>query len=101
MSTEKVLDPRNKNYATVSRSDIPVLHVSLRGSCIWFLCRRHYIQFKVWLKTAAEQTFLYGHHVMKSGLGRITENTEQYQGVLIYNMSDMPLVSQHKTPLIL
>jgi len=30
---------------------------------------------------------------MKSGLGRITENTEQYQGVVIYNMADVPLVS--------
>ena len=30
---------------------------------------------------------------MKSGLGRITENTEQYQGVVVYNMSDIPLVS--------
>lgn len=30
---------------------------------------------------------------MKSGLGRITENTEQYQGVIVYNMSDIPLVS--------
>ncbi|XP_067951591.1 60S ribosome subunit biogenesis protein NIP7 homolog [Watersipora subatra] len=50
-----------------------------------------YAKFKVWLKSAAEQTFLYGHHIMKSGLGRITESTEQYQGVVVYNMSDIPL----------
>ena len=30
----------------------------------------------------------YGHHMMKSGLGRITENTPQYQGVIVYNMAD-------------
>ena len=30
---------------------------------------------------------------MKSGLGRITENTPQYQGVIVYSMSDLPLVS--------
>ena len=29
---------------------------------------------------------------MKSGLGRITENTPQYQGVIVYNMADLPLV---------
>ena len=29
---------------------------------------------------------------MKSGLGRITENTEKYQGVIVYNMGDVPLV---------
>ena len=51
------------------------------------------LQYKIWLKPSAEQQFLYGHHVMKSGLGRITENTEQYQGVIVYNMADLPLVS--------
>ncbi|XP_046362054.1 60S ribosome subunit biogenesis protein NIP7 homolog [Haliotis rufescens] len=50
-----------------------------------------YAKFKVWLKPSAEQQFLYGHHVMKSGLGRITENTSQYQGLVVYSMSDLPL----------
>ena len=30
-----------------------------------------YSQHKVWVKPGAEQQFLYGHHVMKSGLGRM------------------------------
>ena len=38
-----------------------------------------YAQYKIWLKASAEQQFLYGHNVSKSGLGRITENTEKYQ----------------------
>ncbi|XP_052759961.1 60S ribosome subunit biogenesis protein NIP7 homolog [Mya arenaria] len=50
-----------------------------------------YAKFKVWLKPSAEQQFVYGHHVMKSGLGRITENTSQYQGVVVYSMGDIPL----------
>lgn len=50
-----------------------------------------YAKYKIWLKASAEQQFLYGHHVMKSGLGRITENTPQYQGVVVYSMSDVPL----------
>jgi len=50
-----------------------------------------YAKFKIWLKPSAEQQFLYGHHVLKSGLGRITENTTQYQGVVVYNMADVPL----------
>ncbi|XP_059146102.1 60S ribosome subunit biogenesis protein NIP7 homolog isoform X2 [Physella acuta] len=50
-----------------------------------------YAKHKVWLKPNAEQQFLYGHHIMKSGLGRITEGTEQYQGVVVYNMEDLPL----------
>jgi Protein involved in ribosomal biogenesis, contains PUA domain len=49
------------------------------------------------LKPSAEQQFLYGHHVLKSGLGRITENTPKYQGVVVLSMNDMPLVSESKT----
>ncbi|KAJ3631987.1 hypothetical protein MTP99_013086 [Tenebrio molitor] len=50
-----------------------------------------YAQCKIWLKSSAEQQFLYGNHVSKSGLGRISENTEKYQGVLVYSMTDLPL----------
>ena len=38
-----------------------------------------YASYKLWLKASAEQQFLYGHNVTKSGLGRITENTDKYQ----------------------
>lgn len=47
----------------------------------------------MWVKPGSEQSFLYGNHVLKSGLGRITENTAQYQGVVVYSMADVPLVS--------
>ena len=50
-----------------------------------------YATHKVWLKNSAEQQFLYGHNVSKSGLGRITEDTDKYQGVVVYNMNDLPL----------
>ncbi|PNI90967.1 NIP7 isoform 4 [Pan troglodytes] len=50
-----------------------------------------YAKYKVWIKPGAEQSFLYGNHVLKSGLGRITENTSQYQGVVVYSMADIPL----------
>lgn len=50
-----------------------------------------YAQYKVWLKPSCEQQFLYGNHVPKSGLGRITENTPKYQGVVVYSMNDLPL----------
>lgn len=43
------------------------------------------------MKNNAEQQFLYGHNVTKAGLGRISENCEKYQGVLVYSMSDLPL----------
>lgn len=43
------------------------------------------------MKPSAEQQFLYGNHVLKSGLGRITENTPVNAGVVVYNMADIPL----------
>jgi len=46
---------------------------------------------KVWVKPSAEMQFLYGNNVVKSGLGRITENTPAYTGVVVYSMSDVPL----------
>ena len=45
------------------------------------------------MKPSAEQSFIYGNHIQKAGLGRITENTPQYQGVVVYSMNDLPLVS--------
>jgi 60S ribosome subunit biogenesis protein NIP7 len=48
-------------------------------------------QYKVWVKPSAEMSFLYGKHVLKAGLGRITENTPKYQGVVVLSMSDVPL----------
>jgi 60S ribosome subunit biogenesis protein NIP7 len=50
-----------------------------------------YAKHKIWLKPSAEQQFLYGHNVLKSGLGRITDDTNKYQGAIVYSMSDLPL----------
>lgn len=50
------------------------------------------VKHKIWVKPSAEQQFLYGHHIMKSGLARITEGTSQYQGVVVFSMNDLPLV---------
>lgn len=36
-------------------------------------------------------SFLYGNNITKNGLARITEATPQYAGVIVYNMSDIPL----------
>jgi len=36
--------------------------------------------------------FLYGNHVVKAHLGRITEDTPEHQGVVVYSMNDTPLV---------
>lgn len=50
-----------------------------------------YAKYKVWVKPAAEMQYLYGNHVLKSGLGRITDGTPAMTGVVVYSMSDIPL----------
>ena len=57
-----------------------ILHKSSKPYCNFFR-----------LKPNAEQQFLYGHNVTKAGLGRITENTDKYSGVVVYSMNDLPL----------
>lgn len=61
----------------------------LHVTCLDYLAQ--HAQYKVWLKPSAEQSFLYGNNVLKAGLGRITEDTPQYQGVVVLNMADVPL----------
>ena len=47
----------------------------------------------MWVKPGSEQSFLYGNNILKNGMGRITENTEKYTGLIVYNMADIPLVN--------
>ena len=61
----------------------------LHVTCLDFLAQ--HAQYKVWLKTSQEQAFLYGNNALKVGLGRITEDTPKYTGVVILNMADVPL----------
>eukprot|EP00727_Mastigamoeba_balamuthi_P006142 m51a1_g2147 putative 60s ribosome subunit biogenesis protein nip7 homolog (184) ;mRNA; r:8671-9642 len=61
----------------------------LHVTCLDYLAQ--YAKYKVWVKPAAEMSFLYGNHVLKAGLGRITESTPKNQGVVVFSMSDIPL----------
>lgn len=37
--------------------------------------------------------FLYGNNVVKAHLGRITDDTPEHTGVVVFSMTDSPLVS--------
>ncbi|MFH4979583.1 hypothetical protein AB6A40_006292 [Gnathostoma spinigerum] len=50
-----------------------------------------YAKWRVWLKPNAEQQFLYGNNILKSGVSRMTEGTETNSGVVVYTLNDMPL----------
>ena len=51
----------------------------LHVSCLDYIAQ--YAKYKVWVKSGAEMSFLYGNNVNKAGLARITEGTPQYGGV--------------------
>eukprot|EP01017_Pseudomicrothorax_dubius_P010616 TRINITY_DN13807_c0_g2_i1.p1 TRINITY_DN13807_c0_g2~~TRINITY_DN13807_c0_g2_i1.p1 ORF type:complete len:192 (+),score=51.96 TRINITY_DN13807_c0_g2_i1:99-674(+) len=46
---------------------------------------------KVWVKHGGEQSFVYGNHIVKAHIGRMTENVGQYEGVVVMTMDDIPL----------
>ena len=52
----------------------------LHITCLDYLAQ--YSKYKIWIKPNGEMSFLYGNNVLKAHLGRITENTPQYQGVV-------------------
>lgn len=61
----------------------------LHITCLDYLAQ--YARYKVWVKSGAEMSFLYGNNVTKAGLARITDGCPQYGGVVVYTLSDMPL----------
>ncbi|CAD6184183.1 unnamed protein product [Caenorhabditis auriculariae] len=50
-----------------------------------------YAKYRVWLKPNAEQQFLYGNNVLKSGVARMTEGTPTHSGIVVLSMSDVPI----------
>jgi len=43
------------------------------------------------VKPNAEMSFLYGNHISKAGLARMTEGIPQYAGVLVLSSTNVPL----------
>lgn len=50
-----------------------------------------YAANKVWVKQNGEMPFLYGNHVLKAHIGRISEDIPEHSGVVVFSMSDLPL----------
>lgn len=57
-----------------------------------------YAKYKVWIKQNGELPFLYGGHVVKAHLGRITDDTPEHAGVVVLSMSGVGLVSGRARP---
>ena len=50
-----------------------------------------FAKYKIWIKPSGEMSYVYGNNVLKAHLGRITESTPKYQGVVYFSMADIPL----------
>jgi 60S ribosome subunit biogenesis protein NIP7 len=50
-----------------------------------------FAKHKVWLKPSAEMSYLYGHHVTKVGLSKVTEGIPQNAGVVVFSETQVPL----------
>ncbi|KAH9765772.1 60S ribosome subunit biogenesis protein NIP7-like [Citrus sinensis] len=62
-------------------------HLTIQALSLVAANARH----KVWIKPTSEMSFLYGNHVLKGGLGRITDSIAPGDGVVVYSMCDVPL----------
>ena len=43
------------------------------------------------MKPSGEQNFIYGNHLLKAHLAKITEGSLRNDGVVVYNMKGIPL----------
>ncbi|SCV01224.1 LAMI_0G10110g1_1 [Lachancea mirantina] len=48
-------------------------------------------RYKIWIKPNGEMPFLYGNHVLKAHVGKMSEDIPEHAGVIVYSMHDVPL----------
>ena len=61
----------------------------LNVTCLDFISK--YTKNKIWVKSSGEMPYLYGNHVIKAHIARMTDNIPQYAPVCVYNLGDLPL----------
>lgn len=50
-----------------------------------------YAKYKIWIKPNGEMPFLYGNHVLKAHVGRMSEDIPEHAGLVVFSMHDVPL----------
>ncbi|PVU92703.1 hypothetical protein BB559_003629 [Furculomyces boomerangus] len=50
-----------------------------------------YAKYKVWLKSNGVMTFLYGNHVLKAHVGKMSEDAPEHKGIVVMSLDDVPL----------
>ncbi|SBT42037.1 hypothetical protein POVWA2_043710 [Plasmodium ovale wallikeri] len=46
---------------------------------------------KIWLKESGEKCFLFGNHVLKSHILKVTDNIKKGDGIMVLSMNDNPI----------
>ena len=60
----------------------------LAVTCLDLLAKHS--KHRVWIKPSSEMSFLYGNHIVKEGVARMTP-MDTYDGVCVYNLAGTPL----------
>ena len=47
--------------------------------------------FKAWIRPQSEMSYLYGNHLLKGHVAKMTEGVPEHQGMVILNCKDVPL----------
>lgn len=50
-----------------------------------------YAKYKIWIKNNGEMPFLYGNHVLKAHVGKMSDDVPEHAGVIVFSMNDTPL----------
>lgn len=50
-----------------------------------------YAKYKIWIKQNGEMPFLYGNHVLKAHVGKMSDDIPEHAGVIVFSMHDVPL----------
>ncbi|GMM35998.1 ribosome biosynthesis protein [Saccharomycopsis crataegensis] len=48
-------------------------------------------RYKIWIKPNGEMPFLYGNHVLKAHVGKMSDDIPEHAGCVVYSMNDNPL----------
>ncbi|CCE63370.1 hypothetical protein TPHA_0E02800 [Tetrapisispora phaffii CBS 4417] len=48
-------------------------------------------KYKIWVKPNGEMPFLYGNHVLKAHVGKMSDDIPEHAGVIIFSMNDNAL----------
>lgn len=50
-----------------------------------------YCRYRVWIKASAEQSFVYGNHILKAHVARMSEDAPEHEGIVVFSASEVPL----------